>query len=131
MKKKLTAKLALITTAVISTLSFAWPAVALDITGKLQKVGTAAQFSGDQNKLPETIGLIIQAFLSLIGIIFMAYILYGGYTWMTAKGNEEQLTKAKAIIRGSVIGLIIVFGAYAITAFVVSRLITSTGYTPN
>ena len=58
----------------------------------------------------------------------MAYLIYGGYLWMTARGNEETLEKAKKIIRGSIIGIIIVFSAYAITYFVISRLEQATGY---
>jgi len=60
----------------------------------------------------------------------MAYIVYAGYLWIIARGEEEKISKAKAIIRGSIIGLIVVLGAYAITAFVVSRFTTSAGYTP-
>jgi len=37
---------------------------------------------------------------------------------MTAQGNEQQVTKAKDLITNSIIGLIIVLAAYAITAFI-------------
>lgn len=59
-------------------------------------------------------GKIVAAFLSLIGIIFISYTLYGGYLWMTAGGNEERVTKARAIIRNGIIGMIIVFSVYGI-----------------
>ena len=37
---------------------------------------------------------------------------------MTAGGGEEQLTKAKAILKTSVTGLLIVLASYSITYFV-------------
>jgi len=65
-------------------------------------------------------GRIVAAFLSLIGIIFISYTVYGGYLWMTAAGNEEKMTKAKAIIRNGIIGLIVTFSAAAIYYFVIT-----------
>ncbi len=101
-----------------------------NLTNKLKNVGGNAGYSSqvDKNTLPNTIGSIIKSLLSILGIIFMAYIIYAGYLWMSARGNEEQLTKAKAILRGSIIGLIIVLGAYAITQFVLTSIIEATGY---
>ncbi|MBI4812330.1 hypothetical protein HY798_02705 [Candidatus Falkowbacteria bacterium] len=45
-------------------------------------------------------------------------MIYGGYTWMTASGNEQQVEKAKGIIKNAVIGLIVVLAAYVVTAFI-------------
>jgi hypothetical protein len=45
-------------------------------------------------------------------------MIYAGILWMTAQGNDQQVTKAKTLMINSVIGIIIVFAAYAITAFV-------------
>jgi len=101
----------------------------LDLTGKLTNVAKNAQFQeADSRSIATTIGGVIKALLSLLGVIFMAYIIYGGYLWMTAAGNEEKLSKAKAIIRGSITGIIIVFLAYAITHFVIVKVGQATGY---
>ncbi len=72
-------------------------------------------------------GLLINAFLSLFGIIFMILIIYGGYKWMLAAGREDEINSAKEIIKAAVIGLIIVMASYAITYFVVSRLQSAVG----
>lgn len=68
------------------------------------------------------IGGIINAFLSIFGVIFMILIIYGGYKWMMARGNEEDITKAKGIVRGAIIGFIIVMVSYSITFFITSAL---------
>ena len=62
---------------------------------------------------------IISVILSILGIIFLAFTIYGGIVWMTAAGNEEKVTKAKELIIESVIGVIIVIAAYAISYFII------------
>lgn len=73
--------------------------------------------------LPATIGILGGAALSLVGIAFFIFIIYGGYKWMLARGNEEDAKKAIDTIFSAIIGLIIVLFAYAITAFVFGAII--------
>lgn len=61
---------------------------------------------------------IIKYSLTLIGTIIFVLMLYAGFLWMTAQGNDEQVTQSKTTIRNSVIGLIIVLSAYGITVMV-------------
>ncbi len=68
-------------------------------------------------------GQIITALTSLLGVIFVLMTIYGGFLYMNARGNEEQTTKAKAIITQSIIGLVIVLAAYAISYFILKFLI--------
>ena len=68
------------------------------------------------------VGDIIQIFLSLLGAIFIILMLYGGYTWMMARGNAEEVTKAIDLIKNAIIGLVIVMAAYAISYFVLFML---------
>jgi len=42
-------------------------------------------------------------------------MIYAGYLWMLARGNEQEVEKAKNIIIYAVIGLVVVLSAYAIT----------------
>lgn len=72
--------------------------------------------------IPTTIGKVVGAGLAFIGIIFFILMIYGGFTWMMAKGNEQQVAKAKELIYAAVIGLIIVLAAYAITAYIGGQL---------
>lgn len=66
--------------------------------------------------------LVIKAFLSLLGIIFVSYTIYAGYKWMTASGDEEKVRAAKDTLQRAIIGLIIIIAAYAITYFVFANL---------
>jgi len=55
--------------------------------------------------------------------LFLTYLLYAGYHWMTAQGDEKKVDKAKDTITRAVIGLIVTVGAYAITYFVIQKLV--------
>ena len=74
----------------------------------------------------ETIGSIINVALSLLGIIVLVIIIYGGFLWMTAGGNDERVGEAKKWIFGGIIGLAIILSAYAIAKFVILNLYTAT-----
>lgn len=73
--------------------------------------------------LAVAIGRIVGAALAFIGIVFFILIIYGGFTWMTARGNEEKVTKAKELIINASIGLVIVLAAYAIVSYIGGTLI--------
>jgi len=75
-------------------------------------------------KLPSIIGSVLGAVLSLLGVVFMVLIIYGGFTWMFARGNDQAVTKAKGIIETAIIGLVIVISAYGITTFIAENLAT-------
>ena len=84
-------------------------------------------YGGQPPSLENTVGAIIKSGLGLLGIVFIALIVYAGYLWMTARGEDKQVSKAKETITSAIIGLAITLGAYAITDFVVDSLISATG----
>lgn len=70
------------------------------------------------------VGSIINAVLTFVGLIFLVLMVYAGFLWMTAAGDEGKIDKSKSIIIAAIIGLVIVMSAYAITYFVTTRLST-------
>lgn len=82
--------------------------------------------TGDTNNVDTIVGTVIQAFISLLGVIFLAIMVYGGYLWMTDMGNAEKVDKAKKLISAAIIGLIITVGAYAISYFVIAKMAENT-----
>ena len=68
--------------------------------------------------LRTTIMLIINILMGFLGIIAVLIVLYGGFKWMTAGGNEEKVEGAKKLITRAVIGLAIIFVSYSITQYV-------------
>jgi len=92
------------------------------VFGGLESARRSAGFS-EETSFETRIGSIISIVLGFVGVIFLGLTLYGGLIWMLARGNEQEIEKAKKLIESAVIGLAIVFAAYAITYFVTSRLL--------
>lgn len=108
MKRKLT--IALFTVAMIAVPLAAAHAVSYIDPSQSLGLGTA--------DLKTTVTNIINWVLGLLGIIAVIMILYGGFIWLTAAGNEENITKAKNILSAAIIGLVIILLAWAIVNYV-------------
>lgn len=72
------------------------------------------------------VAIIIRASLAFVGIFFVVLIMYAGWLWMTAAGEEEKIGKAKKLILNGVIGLAIVLAAYSITLFIIKVVLGQT-----
>ncbi|MBI5654328.1 hypothetical protein HZC53_01580 [Candidatus Uhrbacteria bacterium] len=79
--------------------------------------------SGD---IRQTAARIINVALGFLGIVAVVIVLLGGFKWMIAGGSEEKTGEAKKLIVSGIIGLAIILSAWAITSFVISRLVTAT-----
>jgi len=73
-----------------------------------------------------TAARIISAIMGLMGTVTVIIMLYAGYEWMTAGGNDDKVGEAKKRILYAVIGLAIILSAYAITRFITTQLYTAT-----
>lgn len=91
-------------------------------------VGAAAGITTSRG-LPEILGSIINVVLGFLGVVFLVLLIYAGFLWMTAQGEEKTVEKAKGIIKQAIIGLIVIVAAFAISNFVLGSLInvTTTG----
>jgi len=79
-------------------------------------------------KDPRTIASqIINVSLSILGIVAVVIVIYGGFVWMSSEGNEEKISKAKGILKSGVIGLAIILSAWGITSLVFKQLGDATG----
>jgi hypothetical protein len=114
---------------VISPTVFAAPVTFIkQFNNSLEKTGGEAGYdkiaapNTAESTLTTKIGSYIQVALSLLGVIFLVLMIYGGYVWMKARGNETDVTRAKDIITNAGVGLVIVISAYAISYFVIFYL---------
>ena len=94
--------------------------------GGLNQVGSAyGQSSGipaDAYDIRLMAARIIRVVLELMGLIFLVLIIFAGFKWMTAGGDEEKITESKKLLTNSIIGLIIIFAAWSIATFVFYQL---------
>jgi len=70
----------------------------------------------------QIVGNIIKIALGFLGVIAISLVLYGGFLYMTAGGDEAKVAKAKKVLINSFIGLVIVFASYSIASFVIKSL---------
>jgi len=113
----------------VATMALPFVANAQGALANLQgSLNSTAGSAGLTSKpLPQLVGSFIAAALGLLGVILVVLVIYAGFIWMTAQGNDEKIKKAKGMITSAIIGMIIIFAAYAITNFVVGALVTSIG----
>lgn len=97
-------------------------ALALDV-GLDKAAGTGLSAANDPRAIAAN---IIRIALGFLGLIAISLIIYAGWLWMTAAGEEEKIEKAKKILISAVIGLIIILSAFAIASFILSRLLGAT-----
>jgi len=63
-----------------------------------------------------------QGALKFAGIFAMLFIVVGGIIWMTSGGSAEKVKKGTDIVKGAVIGLIIIFIAFVLVRMVMQAL---------
>ena len=90
--------------------------------------GTIAITTGlPDSTLEQIVGGVINVITGFLGLIALIIILWGGFVWMTAGGNEEKVAQAKKLIITGIIGLAIILASYAIAKWVVDTLFTVVG----
>jgi len=86
-----------------------------------EKVSIIGGFAADAS-VGSIIAAVIKAVLGLLAVIFLVLMVFAGFKWMMAQGNEDQIKKSLETIKAAAIGLIIVLSAYAITYFIFTYL---------
>ncbi len=96
-----------------------------------QNLNTGLEFAtetGLSNQDPRiAIARIVRIILGFLGIIAIGIMIYAGFVWMTAQGEEEKINKAKKIMLSGGIGLVIILASFGIASFIMSRLSGATG----
>lgn len=128
--KKLIIGLAGVTMLLGGLLLGGMPAFAADVEGPIDTDDLGLSYGADiglgTTDIRTTIAQIIRVAMGLLGIIAVVIILIGGFKWMTAGGNEDQVGEAKKWIFSGVIGLAIILSAYALTSFIITQLVQAT-----
>lgn len=96
--------------------------VSATISDQLQHIGKNAGYFDrsvpEEESIVIAIAKLINIILSFLGVIFVILLIYSGFMWMTAGGNEAQVEKAKKIMIRAIIGVIIVLVSFVATWFV-------------
>ena len=76
--------------------------------------------------LSSSVRSLINIMLLVAAVVAIVYLIIGGYQYITAGGNAEQATAARTTILNALIGLVVIFSAFAVVNFVVSRFLQPT-----
>lgn len=68
------------------------------------------------------LGRLVAAMVGFAGAIGLIVVIYGGFQWLTAAGNPEKIKKGQEIMFWAIIGLVVMFGAYAATRYLIAAL---------
>ncbi len=101
----------------------------LDTCTGLTCIGAGSAATGATDGPADLSGVIktvIEVLLYVVGVLAVAFIIYGGVKYATSAGDSAKVTAAKNTIMYSVIGLIVAILAYAIVQFVMSNLSSAT-----
>lgn len=86
-----------------------------------------AQYEVDTSRLPKpradanAIQDVLAIVFTLIGAIAVLMFVIGGFRYITAQGDPQQISKAKETLIYSIVGVVVSISAVAIVAFVVGR----------
>ena len=95
-------------------------------------------YAADANSLPQAVRTnveslaftIINYILGAAGLVAVVYLIIGGFNYITSGGNEETTKKAVRTLLNAVIGLVVIFAAYAIVV-TVQRVVFGGSGIPN
>lgn len=85
-----------------------------------QEVYQQEAYGDGERELFDRVVAVINIALGTVGLIVITLIIYGGFLYMTAAGNDDRVSNARTIIYRALIGLIIIISSYAITAVLTS-----------
>ena len=87
-----------------------------------ESVREAAGCFRSENTIPSVVQGILNAVISIIGIVAVIYIIIGGVNYMTSAGDADKIKKAKNTIKFAVIGLIIVIFSFVIVNWTIAAI---------
>lgn len=75
----------------------------------------------------EVAGNVINIALGFLALVAVALILWAGWQWMTAAGNEDKISSAKSTLIAAAVGLLIIMASWGITLYLFGSLGSATG----
>ena len=78
------------------------------------------QGGNEESEAMGKVGTTLNVIYGLVGVIAVVFVVIGGFKFTTSQGDPGRVQQAKNTIMFSLIGLVVVIGAFAITSFVIN-----------
>lgn len=95
---------------------------ACDIVGESDPLICGTKDSNEEEALQFKVKNVLETVYLWIGILAVIFIVIGGIKYMTSAGEASKVESAKKTITYSIIGLVVVLAAFAITEFFIGAL---------
>ncbi len=90
--------------------------------GTFDQCGEYEQNATKGNDLFNTLNVILNVVIGVIGFIAVAMIVMGGISFATSQGDTSKVAKARNTILYGVVGLVVAILAFAIVNFVLANV---------
>ena len=99
----------------LAFLGFVLAATPAPADNKSVNLAPGNQFSGLENiSLIGSVPVIIQVIMIVAALVALIFLIIGGIKWITSGGDKTAVEAARNTITSALIGLLIVFAAWAI-----------------
>ena len=86
----------------------------------IESHGAQLGLGGTAKDIRDNIRTAINIALGFVGVLGVIMIIYAGFLWMFAAGNEERVGKAKKTMIWSAVGLVVIGSAWTIASYFLS-----------
>ncbi len=66
----------------------------------------------------DQLAMVLNILLALASTVAVLFIIIGGYTYITSAGNQDRQKKAKEVLIGAIVGLVIIILSFGVVNFI-------------
>ena len=88
----------------------------------MKKIAGCNEPTGKNKDVVEIVQSGVNVVISLVGILAVFSIIYGGFTYITAQSDPAKIKRGKDMVVYAVVALVVAFLAYGIVLFVTKNL---------
>ena len=74
-------------------------------------------------QLTQTISNLVGIMLGLVGVVGVAYFIFGAYQYLTASGAPQQMERGKSAMMTALAGIILAMVAYGVVDLVMNAVV--------
>ena len=88
----------------------------------MKKIAGCDEPTGKNKDVVEIVQSGVNVVISLVGMLAVFSIIYGGFTYITAQSDPAKIKRGKDMVVYAVVALVVAFLAYGIVLFVTRNL---------
>ena len=88
----------------------------------MKKIAGCNEPTGKNKDVVEIVQSGVNVVISLVGMLAVFSIIYGGFTYITAQSDPAKIKRGKDMVVYAVVALVVAFLAYGIVIFVTRNL---------